>query len=142
MSCRGGNKEVLALGGKKTNEKNRVHTVNLQQERTLHLFSINSAFFLLFSSLSLLFREEQNSREERSSLSLRPECLAVFKWRARTCFCLPRQIHCGGRWANTHTHILSQDTDLCVLVFVSVQAGNQVISSRVSGRKESLWQPT
>lgn len=50
---------------------------------------------------------ERRRIEERSSLSLRPECLAVFKWRTRTCFCLPRQIHCGGRWASTHTHILT-----------------------------------
>lgn len=96
---------------------------------------------LAFSRRSLL-GEEEDRREERSSLSLRPECLAVFKWRTRTCFCLPRQIHCGGRWANTHTHILTSDTDLCVLAFVSMQAGNQVISYEVSGHRASLWQPT
>ncbi|CAB1460757.1 unnamed protein product [Pleuronectes platessa] len=50
-------------------------------------------------SLSLLGEEEEeeDGGEEPSSLSLRPECLAVFKWRTRACFCLPRQIHCGGR---------------------------------------------
>lgn len=113
-----------------------------QQERAVHLFSILSDLPPSFFLSPSLFGEKEDRREERSSLSLRPECLAVFKWRTRTCFCLPRQIHCGGRWASTHTHILTQDTDLCVLCFVSMQAGNQVISYGVSGSRASLWQPT
>lgn len=59
----------------------------------------------LLLSLSLSLSEEKENRgEARRSLSLRPACLAVFKWCTGTGFCLPRQIHCGSRWANTHTH--------------------------------------
>lgn len=106
ISCRGqrGNKEVLALKKKKSLMSKYVYP---QQERAVHLFSILSDLPPSFFLSPSLFGEKEDRREERSSLSLRPECLAVFKWRTRTCFCLPRQIHCGGRWASTHTHILT-----------------------------------
>ncbi|KAM7407332.1 hypothetical protein PAMA_003179 [Pampus argenteus] len=91
-----------------------------QQERAVHLFSILSDLPpSLFLSLSL-FGEEEDRREEWSSLSLRPECLAVFKWRTRTCFCLPMQIHCGGRWASTHIHTSSLRTQTCVSFALSL----------------------
>lgn len=51
--------------------------IYLQQESTVHLFSIISN---IPPSLSLAVGEEEDRGEERSSLSLRPECLAVFKW--------------------------------------------------------------
>lgn len=98
------NKEVLALKEK----KNPVcQSTYILCRRGLFIYSPSFPIFLpLFLFLSL-FGGEKGRREEWSSLSLRPECLAVFKWRTRTSFCLPRQIHCGGRWANTHTHILT-----------------------------------
>lgn len=114
-----------------------------RQESSVHLLSI----VRVCPSLPLLTRGgggRGGKNRRAGGLSLRPECLAVFKWHTRTCFCLPRQIHCGGRWANTHTNTNTsslQDTDLCVLAFVSMQAGNQVLSYGVSGRRESLWQP-
>lgn len=136
ISCWGGhgNKEVLAL---KKSPRVKVCISSAGESCSFILQHCRPPSF----SRCPVFGEEDR-REERSSLSLRPECLAVFKWRTRTCFCLPRQIYCGGRWASTHTHILTQDTDLCVLAFVSMQAGNQVISYGVSGHRASLWQPT
>lgn len=103
ISCRGqhGNQEDLALE-KKKKKSFVLKYIYPQQETAVHLFSIIPDLPLFHS-----FGGEEDRREERDSLSLRPECLAVFKWHTRTCFCLPRQIHCEGRWANTHTHILT-----------------------------------
>lgn len=83
------------------------------------------------SFLRCLFSERRWRIEERGSLSLRPECLAVFKWRTRTCFCLPRQIHCRGRWANTHTHILTLGHRLvcpCLCLYAGWQPSHQLLS--------------
>lgn len=78
-------------------------------------FPRSSLSFSLSLCLAASFSEMEEKRgEERGSLSLRPECLAVFKWRTRTCFCPPRQIHCGGRWAkHTYTHPQSGHRLVC-----------------------------
>lgn len=57
---------------------------------------IMSRTFVSSPQNSLLGKKE--GREERDSLSLRPECLAVFLWLTRTCFSLPRQV------GNTQPH--------------------------------------
>lgn len=95
-------------------------------------------------------RGEREGRAGRSP-SLRPECLAVLKRRMRSCFCLPRQIHCGGRWANAHTythtrtlththtcartHASSLRTQTCVSLPLSLcRLATKVVSYGVSGR--------
>lgn len=101
--CRGqcGNKEGLAL---KNIPCVKVHITSARESSSFILHHFRPPSFSLSLSLS---EEKENRREERRSLSLRPACLAVFKWCTGTGFCLPRQIHCGSRWANTHTHILT-----------------------------------
>ena len=80
----------------------------------LHRFHVPPSLSLSLCLAASFSEMEEKRGEERGSLSLRPECLAVFKWRTRTCFCLPRQIHCGGRWAkHTYTHPQSGHRLVC-----------------------------
>lgn len=93
-----GNEEHLALRKK----RKRITYVLAHMSLVKETFSfIPHNFQPPLLSLPSLIREE-GGENERGSLSLGPECLAVFKWHTRTCFSLPRRIHCEGRWANTH----------------------------------------
>lgn len=93
--------------------------------RELFIYFPSFPMFLPLFLLLSVSGEEEDRGEERGSLSLRPECLAVFKW---TCFCLPRQVHCGGRWANTHPHLGHRLVCPCLCLYPGWQPSHQLRS--------------
>ena len=87
-------------------------------------------FLLLLLSLSV-FREEEGRRGERSSLPLRPECLAVLKWRAKDLFLsakansLCRQV---GQHTYTHPHLGHRLVCPCLCLYAGWQPSHQLRS--------------